>query len=106
MRCACGRVMGKGRAAAIPWQQGDRGLGNGLLDLLLVCLIMALIVTGALLWWKRQSRRAPPKAELAPARAVAVIMLVVALAFPLSAAALLGIILLDVVLTARKAAKA
>ena len=63
-------------------------------------------VTGALLWWKRQSRRAPPKAERAPARAVAVIMLVVALAFPLSAAALLGIILLDVVLTARKAAKA
>jgi len=33
-------------------------------------------------------------------------MLVVALAFPLSAAALLGIILLDVVLTARKTAKA
>ena len=99
-------VMGKAMAASIPLHQGDLGLWNWLLNLLLVCLIMALIVTGALLWWKRQSRRAPPKAERAPARAVAVIMLVVALAFPLSAAALLGIILLDVVLTARKTAKA
>ena len=99
-------VMGKAMAASIPLHQGDLGLWNWLLNVLLVCLIMALIVTGALLWWKRQSRRAPPKAERAPARAVAVIMLVVALAFPLSAAALLGIILLDVVLTARKTAKA
>jgi len=99
-------VMGKAMAASIPLHQGDLGLWNWLLNVLLVCLIMALIVTGALLWWKRQSRRAPPKAERAPARAVAVIMLVVALAFPLSAAALLGIILLDAVLTARKTAKA
>jgi len=96
-------VMGKAMAASIPLHQGDLGLWNWLLNVLLVCLIMALIITGALLWWKRQTRRAPPKAETAPARAVGLIMLLVALAFPLSAAALLGIILLDVVLTARKA---
>lgn len=98
-------AMGKAMAASIPLHQGDLGLWNWLLNLLLVCLILALIVTGALLWWKRQSRRAPPKAERAPARAVGLIMLVVALAFPLSAAALLGIILLDAVLTARKAVR-
>ncbi|MEQ3680835.1 PepSY domain-containing protein [Alcanivorax sp.] len=96
-------VMGKAMAASIPLHQGDLGLWNWFLNVLLVCLIMALIITGALLWWKRQTRRAPPKAETAPARAVGLIMLLVALAFPLSAAAMLGIILLDEVLTARKA---
>lgn len=96
-------VMGKAMAASIPLHQGDLGLWNWFLNVLLVCLIMALIITGALLWWKRQTRRAPPKAETAPARAVGLIMLLVALAFPLSAAAMLGIILLDAVLTTRKA---
>lgn len=98
-------IMGKAMAASIPLHQGDLGLWNWLLNVLLVCLIMALIITGALLWWKRQSRRVPPRAEAGPARAVGLIMLLVALAFPLSAVALLGIILLDAVLTARKARK-
>lgn len=99
-------AMGKAMAASIPLHQGDLGLWNWLLNLLLVTLILALTVTGALLWWKRQSRRAPPRAEPAPARTVAVIMLVVALAFPLSAAALLAIILVDALLVLRKAAPA
>ena len=99
-------AMGKAMAASIPLHQGDLGLWNWLLNLLLVTLILALTVTGALLWWKRQSRRAPPRAEPAPARTVAVIMLVVALAFPLSAAALLAIILVDALRALRKAAPA
>jgi uncharacterized iron-regulated membrane protein len=98
--------MGKAMAASIPLHQGDLGLWNWLLNLLLVTLILALTVTGALLWWKRQSRRAPPRAEPGPARTVAMIMLVVALAFPLSAAALLAIILVDALLVLRKAAPA
>ncbi|MBL4569748.1 MAG: PepSY domain-containing protein [Alcanivorax sp.] len=95
-------AMGKAMAASIPLHQGDLGLWNWLLNLLLVSLIIALIITGAILWWKRQSRRSPPNAEPAPARTVAAIMLVVAIAFPLSAVALLGVILLDTLLVRLK----
>ncbi|MCG8392440.1 MAG: PepSY domain-containing protein [Pseudomonadales bacterium] len=91
-------AMGKAMAASIPFHQGDLGLWNWLLNLLLVTLILALTVTGALLWWKRQSRRAPPRAEPGPARTVAGLMLVAAVCFPLSAAAMLGIIVVDAVL--------
>ncbi|MGJ3257645.1 MAG: PepSY-associated TM helix domain-containing protein [Alcanivorax sp.] len=96
-------AMGKAMAASIPFHQGDLGLWNWLLNLLLVTLILALTLTGGLLWWKRQSRRAPPRSEPAPARTVAAIMLVIAVAFPLSAAALLAIILVDALLSMRKA---
>lgn len=88
-------AMGKAMAASIPFHQGDLGLWNWLLNLLLVSLVMALIITGGILWWKRQSRKAPPKARPAPSRTVAIIMLVVSLCFPLSAMALLAIIAMD-----------
>lgn len=88
-------AMGKAMAASIPFHQGDLGWWNWWLNLLLVTLVMALVITGAIVWWKRQSRRAPPKGERSSGRAVAVLMVVVGCAFPLSAAVLVSIILLD-----------
>ena len=97
-------AMGKAMAASIPFHQGDLGWWNWWLNLLLVTLVMALIITGAVVWWKRQSRRAPPKGERASGRAVALLMVVVGCAFPLSAAVLVGIILLDAVWPRRRSA--
>lgn len=96
-------AMGKAMAASIPFHQGDLGRWNWLLNLLLVSLVTALIVTGALLWWKRRPRWSAPRAEPASSRKVAAVMLLVALCFPLSAAALVVIALVDALLIARRA---
>ena len=88
-------AMGKAMAASIPFHQGDLGLWNWLFNLVVVSMIIALMVTGAMMWWRRQHRGAPPATARAPSRTVAVIMLVVALAFPLSALALLVLIVCD-----------
>ncbi|MED5239801.1 MAG: PepSY domain-containing protein [Pseudomonadota bacterium] len=98
-------AMGKAMAASIPFHQGDLGGWNWWLNLLLVTLVMALVITGAIVWWKRQSRRAPPKAEPTSGRRVAVLMIVVGCAFPLSAAVLLVIILLDTLFSQRATTK-
>ncbi len=96
-------AMGKAMAASIPFHQGDLGLWNWLLNLLLVTLVTALIVTGALLWWKRRPRWSAPRAEPALSRKVAAVMLLVVLCFPLSAVALAAIALFDAVLITRRA---
>ncbi|MAX56080.1 MAG: peptidase [Alcanivoracaceae bacterium] len=94
-------AMGKAMAASIPFHQGDLGPWNWWLNLLFVCLILALIVTGGMLWWKRQTRRAAPSAPPKPALAVGTVMLLVALMFPLSALAMLVMIAVDVCLPRR-----
>ena len=89
-------AMGKAMATSIPFHQGDLGPWNWWLNLLFVCLILVLIVTGGMLWWKRQTRRVAPSAPQKPALVVATIMLLVALLFPLSALAMLVLIAVDV----------
>jgi uncharacterized iron-regulated membrane protein len=95
-------AMGKAMAASIPVHQGDLGLWNWLLNLVLVSLVTALIITGALLWWKRRPRWSAPRAEPASSRKIAAVMLLVALCFPLSAAALAAIAVVDALLMRRR----
>lgn len=96
-------AMGKAMSASIPFHQGDLGWWNWLLNLILVSLVTTLIVTGALLWWKRRPRWSAPRAEPALSRKVAAVMLLVALCFPLSALALLAIALFDAAWASRRA---
>ncbi|GAA0357707.1 PepSY domain-containing protein [Bowmanella denitrificans] len=101
-------LMGQAMAASIPFHQGDLGVWNWLLNVLLVCLILLLTISGLILWWKRRPKRralaAPPQAKPSYSNAAAALMLLVALCFPLSALALLGIILLDWLVVVRRPA--
>ncbi len=47
-------MMGKAMAAFIPLHQGDLGLWNWLLNIILVIMVIALVALGAMLWWKRR----------------------------------------------------
>lgn len=92
-------AIGKAMAAFVPLHQGDLGLWNWLLNLLFVMMVLLIIVSGVMLWWKRRPTRtrklSPPTATATLNRSVVAIMLVIALCFPLSAAALALVIFLD-----------
>ncbi|WP_269621480.1 PepSY-associated TM helix domain-containing protein [Zhongshania sp. BJYM1] len=92
-------TMGKAMAAFIPFHQGDLGWWNWLLNIVFVIAVIILIVGGIALWWKRRPakvyRLLPPTASHADSRKVAGIMLIISLLFPLSAALLVLILLVD-----------
>jgi uncharacterized iron-regulated membrane protein len=98
-------MMGKAMAAFIPLHQGDLGLWNWLLNIILVIMVIALVALGAMLWWKRRPTKvfvlAPPAATPSVSKKVIAIMLVVAFCFPLSAAVLALVILLDYMMVSR-----
>ncbi|GAB3372361.1 PepSY domain-containing protein [Spongiibacter taiwanensis] len=97
--------LGKAMAAFIPTHQGDLGLWNWLLNLLLVLAIIALMIASVVMWWKRRPARAyqlaPPAATPAQSRGVIAVMLVLAVCFPLSGAAMVVVILVDTLLISR-----
>jgi uncharacterized iron-regulated membrane protein len=90
-------LMGKAMAAFIPFHQGDLGLWNWLLNLVLLLLVMALVIAGATLWWKRnrmlESRLSPPPASPRSSTLVIGLMLLFSLLFPLSALAIVAFML-------------
>lgn len=90
-------ALGKAMATFVPLHQGDLGWWNWLLNLSLMILITALIISGTVMWWKRrpQHKLAAPTAAPALSNKVMLAMLLLALCFPLSAAVLLLIILCD-----------
>lgn len=90
-------MLGKAMAAFIPWHQGDLGWWNWLLNVLLVLLITFLIIAGSIMWLKRRLKHnlAAPIARPALSKKVLLVMLLLALCFPLSAAVLLLIVLVD-----------
>ncbi len=98
-------AMGKAMAAFIPLHQGDLGWWNWLLNMALVILVIVLIVSGTILWWKRRATKvllpAAPVALPSVSRKVIALMLVVACFFPLSAAALAFFITVDWLLVSR-----
>ena len=98
-------ALGKAMAAFIPLHQGDLGFWNFLLNLLLVTSVITLIIAGIALWWIRLpplgSKLTPPTASPTTSRVVLVVMLVVSICFPLSAAALALAILFDWLLISR-----
>lgn len=97
--------MGKAMAAGIPLHQGDLGLWNLVTNLLFCALIILMISGGIMMWWKRRPQNTrtlvPPTAHPAANKAVVALMFVAALCFPLSAAAIIAIIIVDLILISR-----
>ncbi len=98
-------AMGKAMAAFIPLHQGDLGFWNWLLNMALVMVVVVLIVTGTTLWWKRRPKQvlmlSPPEASPSVSKKVIACSLLVALCFPLSAAVLAVVIMVDWLLLSR-----
>jgi uncharacterized iron-regulated membrane protein len=100
-------LVAKGMAVGIALHQGDLGLWNAALNLLFCAATVFLCVSGIVMWWKRRPARsgrivAPPVPKDLPLwRGGAVVMCVVALAFPLSGAVLLAVLLLDWLVVSR-----
>jgi uncharacterized iron-regulated membrane protein len=94
-------------AIGIALHQGDLGLWSAWLNVVFCLAVVFLCVSGTVMWWKRRPAQAGRlAAPRAPANAAlwksgAVVMLAVALAFPLSGAVLLGVLLLDGLLLSR-----
>lgn len=98
-------LMGKAMSAGIPLHQGDLGLWNLLLNLIICAFTISMIVGGLMMWLKRRPKKtpalAPPPAHPSANKAVVVLMLIVALCFPLSAVAIAAIISIDLLLISR-----
>jgi uncharacterized iron-regulated membrane protein len=99
--------MAKFMAVGIALHQGDMGLVSACANVLFCLAVVFLCVSGIVMWWKRRPANAGRLvAPRAPADAAlwktgAVVMLVVALVFPLSGAVLVGVLLLDWLLLSR-----
>ena len=99
--------MAKFMAVGVALHQGDLGLLSAWANVLFCLAVVFLCVSGTVMWWKRRPANAGRlMAPRAPANAAlwktgAVVMLVVALAFPLSGAVLLSVLLLDGLLLSR-----
>jgi uncharacterized iron-regulated membrane protein len=99
--------MAKFMAVGIALHQGDMGLVSAWANVLFCLAVVFLCVSGIVMWWKRRpvnagrlvAPRAPADAALW--KTGAVVMLAVALAFPLSGAVLVGVLLLDALLLSR-----
>ena len=97
----------KAMAIGTALHQGDMGWWNAVLNVLLCAAIAFLCVSGVVMWWKR--RPAGSGRLVAPGmpqgitrwKTGALVMLGVALAFPLAGAALVGLMLLDALLISR-----
>lgn len=100
-------LLAKGMAVGIALHQGDLGLWNAILNVLFCAAIVFLCVSGIVMWWKRRPARssrlvAPPvPRELPLWKGGALVMCAVALAFPLTGAVLLAVLLLDGLVVSR-----
>jgi uncharacterized iron-regulated membrane protein len=99
--------MAKLMAVGIALHQGDMGLWSAWANVVFCLSVVFLCVSGIVMWWKRRpvnagrlvAPRAPADAALW--KTGAVVMLAVALAFPLSGAVLVAVLLLDGLLLSR-----
>lgn len=98
-------VMGMAMATFIPLHQGDLGWWNVLLNLVLLAMVLFMIASGLVLWWKRRPKNlgklGSPTAPPVISKLVGAVMLLVSLCFPLSALALVVVIVLDSLLISR-----
>ena len=94
-------------AVGIALHQGDLGLWNAVLNVLFCLAIVFLCASGIVMWWKRRPksswRLVAPPAPRDPSlwKGGALVMCALALAFPLSGAVLLGVLLLDWLVVSR-----
>lgn len=99
--------MAKFMAIGIALHQGDMGLWSAWLNVMFCLAVVFVCVSGIVMWWKRRpanaGRLVAPRAPADSAlwKTGAIVMLVVALAFPLSGAVLIGVLLLDGLLLSR-----
>ncbi|MGD8174761.1 PepSY-associated TM helix domain-containing protein [Marinimicrobium sp. ARAG 43.8] len=102
-------AMGMAMAASIPLHQGDLGLWNLLLNMAIIALILFLMTSAVILWWKRRApqkqRLQPPPADPVASKIVMGLMLVIALCFPVSAAVLALVVVIDGLLALCKRAR-
>ena len=97
----------KAMAIGTALHQGDMGWWNAVLNVLLCAAIAFLCVSGVVMWWKRRPKGsgclvAPGMPQdITRWKTGALVMLGVALAFPLAGATLVGLMLLDALLISR-----
>lgn len=96
-------AMGKAMAAGIPLHQGGLGIWNWLANIVVCLGIIGLCLLAVMTWWRRRPSRdsrlaSPPKpADPRAWRQITLIAVVLAMAFPLSATAMIVIAVLDTV---------
>lgn len=91
---------GKAMAVGIAFHEGDMGVWNVALVTLFCLSVIFLSVSGIVMWWMRRPKGAarllPPVAEPGPMwKTGAIVMLAVALLFPLSGAVLIAVLAVD-----------
>ena len=98
-------TLGKAMAAFVPLHQGDLGWWNWLVNVFLLLVILAMMVSGVMIWIKRRPKKrfqlAPPSVASQGHYTVFGIMFIISLCFPLSALALGVIIVVDFLLISR-----
>lgn len=99
-------AMGKAMAAGIPLHQGDLGPWNMLANAAFCVAVLMLCLAAVRSWWRRRpagaGRLVPPPAprDLAAWKTVLVVMLLASALVPLSALALITVMVLDVLFVA------
>lgn len=100
-------VAGKAMAVGIALHEGQLGLWNLIVNAVFTLAIVLLSLSGIVMWWKRRPAGAmrlgapPLPANLPLWKGAVVVMLLVALAFPLTGIALLAVLALDVLVIQR-----
>lgn len=99
--------MAKAMAVGIALHQGDVGLWSALANVVFCVAIILLCVSGVVMWWIRRPKGsgrlvAPSSQNYSPLwKGGAVVMLLTAIAFPLTGAVLIAVLLLDWLLISR-----
>lgn len=99
--------MAKVMAIGIALHQGDMGLWSAWLNVIFCLAVVFLCISGIVMWWKRRpasaGRLVAPRVPANAARwkTGALVMLAVALLFPMSGAVLVTVLLLDTLLISR-----
>jgi uncharacterized iron-regulated membrane protein len=92
-------LVGRFMASGVPFHQGELGVWNVVLNALVCLAAIALAILGMVLWWQRRPDGAllapPPRPDPRHWRGVQGGMFACALLFPLTAVAMLLVILLD-----------
>jgi uncharacterized iron-regulated membrane protein len=93
-------ALGKAMAAGIALHQGDAGVVNLVFNVVFCLTVLFMAVSGVIMWWLRRPKGvvrvvAPPALNLPFWKGMTPVILVLSLLFPLSAVALIFVLLLD-----------
>ncbi|MFB2531241.1 PepSY-associated TM helix domain-containing protein [Paracoccus sp. p4-l81] len=100
-------LAGKTMAVGIPLHMGLMGTLNAVANILICALLIAVAVSGAVMWWKRRPTGAgrlaapPVPVDVPLAKGVVLIALALSMAFPVLGLTLLTVLVLDVAILSR-----